>query len=361
MSGINVLYVDDEQQNLNSFMAAFRRKFKVLLATSVPLAFEILEKETIHVLVSDQRMPEITGVEFLKQAKEKYPDIPRILLTGYTDVEVLADAVNKGDIYRYITKPWDELEVVNSVLNAYDHYRAGKELQEKMAELQKTNDGLNRFVYSLSHELRAPIASAKGILDLVKMDALYDSSGEYWKLIDACVQKMDYYVSQTVQFYKTVRFDVPHELVNFKELIHSLIQLYKGVGSAKSIDFRVGIDEQYPFKGDAFRIEVIIANLLSNAVKCQRPEEPDKLVQIDITATQEEAVISVTDNGIGINENDLGRIFDQFYKVSNLEGIGLGLYILRESLDKLNGRIEVESRVGIGSTFKVFIPNDDTA
>ncbi|AHF14021.1 hybrid sensor histidine kinase/response regulator [Niabella soli] len=361
MSGINVLYVDDEQQNLNSFMAAFRRKFKVFLATSVAAAFETLEKEPIHVLVSDQRMPEITGVEFLKQAKEKYPDIPRILLTGYTDVEVLADAVNEGDIYRYITKPWDELEVVNSILNAYDRFKASKDLQEKMEELQKTNDSLNRFVYSVSHELRAPIASAKGILDLVKMDDMYDAAGEYWKLMETCVQKLDYYVSQTIQFYKTARFDVRPESVNFKELIDSLIRLYKSLGNAKGINFQVQVDEQYPFLGDAFRAEVIIANLLSNAVKCQRQEEPDKMVKIDVLTLKKEAVIAVTDNGIGINENDRERIFDQFYKSTNVEGIGLGLYILKESLAKLNGTIEVQSRLGEGSTFKVVIPNYDEA
>ncbi|MBO9618922.1 MAG: hybrid sensor histidine kinase/response regulator [Niabella sp.] len=357
MAGINVLYVDDEQQNLNSFMAAFRRKFKIFLATSVPAAFETLEKEPIHVLVSDQRMPEITGVEFLKQAKVKYPNIPRILLTGYTDIEVLADAVNHGDIYRYITKPWDELEVVNSILTAYEHFKAAKDLEEKMEELQKTNDSLNRFVYSVSHELRAPIASAKGILDLVKMDDLYGGSGEYWKLMDACVQKLDYYVSQTIQFYKTARFEVRPEEVDFNELIHSLIQLYRSFENAKDINFQVAVDAEKPFSGDAFRIEVIVANLLSNAVKCQRPQEPNKLVKVDVVATQEEAVISVTDNGIGINENDLAKIFDQFYKSSNVDGVGLGLYILKESLDKLSGRIEVQSRLGEGTTFKVIIPN----
>lgn len=361
MSEINVLYVDDEQQNLNSFMAAFRRKCKVFLASSVPAAFEILDKEDIHVLISDQRMPEITGVEFLKQAKEKYPAIPRILLTGYTDIEVLADAVNQGDIYRYITKPWNELELLNGILNAYDQYKAGKVLKEKVIELQKTNDGLNRFVYSISHELRAPIASAKGVLDLVKMEGLFEESGGYWKLMDACIQKLDYYVSQTVQFYKTIRFHSNSEQVHFKEMVDSLINLYSTSGNTKDIHFNVSIDEQQPFWGDTFRIEIIIANLLSNAIKCQRADESDKLVAIGITTTPQQVVITVEDNGIGIAEEDLTRIFDQFFKGANLDGLGLGLYILKESLNKLNGTIEVQSAIGNGSVFKVIIPNESAA
>ncbi|ANH80166.1 hybrid sensor histidine kinase/response regulator [Niabella ginsenosidivorans] len=361
MSAINVLYVDDEQQNLNSFMAAFRRKCRVFLATSVLAAFEILQKEEIHVLISDQRMPEITGVEFLKQAKEKYPDIPRILLTGYTDIEVLADAVNQGDIYRYITKPWNELELLNGILNAYDQYRAGKALKEKVEELQKTNDGLNRFVYSISHELRAPIASAKGIMDLVKMEGFYEESDGYWKLMNACIQKLDYYVTQTVQFYKTLRFNVSYEQIRFKEMVNTLISLYRTSANAKDIHFNIAINEQQPFWGDAFRLEIIIANLLSNAIKCQRADEPDKWVEVSITTTPQEALITVADNGIGIAGEDLGRIFDQFFKGANLDGLGLGLYILKESLDKLNGTIDVQSGLGKGSVFKVTVPNKESA
>ncbi|MCD2425660.1 hybrid sensor histidine kinase/response regulator [Niabella pedocola] len=355
---INVLYVDDEQQNLNSFKASFRSRYKIFTAVSVPVALEILEREEIHVLISDQRMPEISGVEFFKITKERFPHIPRVLLTGYTDIEVLAEAVNQGDIYRYITKPWNELELHNSVLNAYDHYKANRDLEEKITELQKANDGLNRFVYSLSHELRAPIASATGILDLVKMEGRIEDSGGYWKLMDACIQKLDYYVSQTVQFYKTARFKAVQEEIHFETLVHSLIDLYRTSNGTKGITFDIGVEEQQAFYGDLFRVEIVIANLLSNAIKCQRPEEPDKKVAIRITTTAEEARILITDNGIGMEVEEATKIFDPFFKGAQPGSLGLGLFILREALEKQNGTVTVTSEKGRGSTFEVHIPNN---
>ncbi|SDC37888.1 hybrid sensor histidine kinase/response regulator [Niabella drilacis] len=358
MPEINVLYVDDEQQNLNSFKAGFRTRYRIFTAISVAAALEILDREEIHVLISDQRMPEITGVEFFKMTKERYPHIPRVLLTGYTDVEVLAEAVNKGDIYRYITKPWDELELHNSVLNAYDHYKANRDLSEKIIELQKANDGLNRFVYSLSHELRAPIASAMGILDLVKMEGRTEESGGYWKLMDACVQKLDYYISQTVQFYKTARFKAAQEQIHFEALVRSLIDLYRTSNGTKNINFKVEVDEAGEFYGDKFRIEIVIANLLSNAIKCQRPEEPDKKVEIRITAGSEDARIIVADNGVGMEAAEQARIFDPFFKGAQPGGLGLGLYILQEALEKLNGTVTVHSIRGEGSRFEVHVPNN---
>ncbi|MBZ4187573.1 hybrid sensor histidine kinase/response regulator [Niabella beijingensis] len=355
---INVLYVDDEQQNLNSFKAAFRTRYRIFTALSVTAALDILDRDEIHVLISDQRMPEITGVEFFKITKERYPHIPRVLLTGYTDIEVLAEAVNQGDIYRYITKPWDDLELHNSVLNAYDHYKANKELREKIAELQKTNDGLNRFVYSLSHELRAPIASATGILDLVKMEGRMDDSGDYWKLMDACIQKLDYYVSQTVQFYKTARFKVEHERIRFEALVRSLLDLYSTSNGTRDISFNVQVNEEVPFYGDVFRIEIVIANLLSNAIKCQRPEEPDKKISIGIRTRTAGAAITVTDNGTGMDTEYVQKIFDPFFKGAQPGGLGLGLYILKEALEKLNGTVTVESEKGKGSVFEISIPNN---
>lgn len=361
MPEINVLYVDDEQQNLNSFKASFRTRYRVFTAISVAAAMEILDREEIHVLISDQRMPEITGVEFFKMTKEKYPHIPRVLLTGYTDIEVLAEAVNQGDIYRYITKPWDELELHNSVLNAYDHYKANRDLREKILELQKANDGLNRFVYSLSHELRAPIASATGILDLVKMEGKMDDSGEYWKLMDACIQKLDYYVSQTVQFYKTARFKVEQEQIHFETLVRSLIDLYRTSNGTKEIGFDVVVDEAHVFYGDVFRIEIVIANLLSNAIKCQRPEEPNKKITVRIITAADGAHITVADNGTGMDAAETERIFDPFFKGAQPGGLGLGLYILREALEKLNGTVTVESRKGEGTVFEIYIPSNPEA
>lgn len=132
---VNILYVDDEIHNLNAFKAAFRRNFNVLTAASAIEALEILKSNPIHLIVTDQRMPVMTGIEFLESIIEKYPDPIRILLTGYADISAVIDAINKGQVYLYITKPWQEDELRVNLEKAFEVYalrRENKRLHEQL-------------------------------------------------------------------------------------------------------------------------------------------------------------------------------------------------------------------------------------
>jgi response regulator RpfG family c-di-GMP phosphodiesterase len=154
---IRVLYIDDEINNLLAFQSSYRRKYKIFIASSAAEGLNILNDERdIHVIICDQRMPHSTGVEFFQVVRKAFPQPVRILLTGYTDVEAIIDAINKGEIFRYIKKPWDELELQNAIQNAHELYMTRLQLKRKVSELEKTNDELNRFVYSTSHDLRSP-------------------------------------------------------------------------------------------------------------------------------------------------------------------------------------------------------------
>jgi len=132
---INILYVDDEVHNLNAFRAAFRRSFNIFTAESADEARVILAAETIHIVVSDQRMPNVTGVEFLASIVDTYPDAIRILLTGYADISAVIDAINKGQVYLYITKPWQDEELRQHLERAYEIFslrRENKRLNEQL-------------------------------------------------------------------------------------------------------------------------------------------------------------------------------------------------------------------------------------
>jgi response regulator RpfG family c-di-GMP phosphodiesterase len=139
---ITILYVDDEENNLFSFKATFRIKYNVLTALSGDGALEILQKTLVHIIVTDQRMPEMTGVEFLEKVLEKYPDPMRILLTGYADMDAVVDAVNKGKIFHYLAKPWDEDELDLTIQSAYAKYLERVELKETNAKLEVSNEQL---------------------------------------------------------------------------------------------------------------------------------------------------------------------------------------------------------------------------
>ncbi len=352
---VRVLYIDDEENNLEAFKASFRRQYEIYTAISAAEGLKILQSVNVQVIIADQKMPNTTGVEFFKSITETYPDPIRILLTGYTDIEALADAINHGDIYRYITKPWNDLELHNSIKNAYDAYKAKIDLRNKIAELEKTNDELNRFIYSISHELRAPLVSVIGIVNLVKMEGLYDSSGEYWKLIETCSSKLDYYIQKTLEYYKNNKTVNDYSEVDFKKLISQLIEVY--AYTDKDTRFNVKIDQQVPFVGDFFRIEVILGNLISNAIKYQRVAELNKKVNIEVEVSKELAHISISDNGMGILNEHLEKIFTQFFKSKVHHGSGLGLFIVKEALNKIDGRISVSSDLDHGTTFKITIPN----
>lgn len=139
---ISILYVDDEENNLFSFKATFRIKYQVYTAISGDEALKMLETKPVHIIITDQRMPEMTGVEFLEKVLEKYPDPMRILLTGYADMAAVVDAVNKGKIFHYLAKPWNEEELDMTILRAYDKYLEKVELKDMNQKLSGSNDQL---------------------------------------------------------------------------------------------------------------------------------------------------------------------------------------------------------------------------
>lgn len=139
---INILYVDDEVHNLTSFQATFRRIFNVFIAESAKDAFEVLKSNPIHIIITDQRMPVMTGIEFLESIIGDYPDPIRILLTGYSDINAVIDAINKGQVYLYATKPWQEEELRNNIERAFEVYALRKQNKLLTEQLSVVNEQL---------------------------------------------------------------------------------------------------------------------------------------------------------------------------------------------------------------------------
>lgn len=139
---IKILYVDDEENNLQAFKATFRRDYKIFLAISAVEARKILEEEEIEIIITDQRMPEETGVEFLESIIPIYKDPIRILLTGYTDIQAVIDAINKGQVYHYLTKPWEEDYLRTVIKNAFEIFTLRRENEKLTEALLKANEQL---------------------------------------------------------------------------------------------------------------------------------------------------------------------------------------------------------------------------
>ena len=139
---IKVLYVDDEENNLSAFKASFRRQFTVFTAISADEALKVLSENDIHILITDQRMPGTLGTELLAQALKDNPDQIRILLTGFSDIEAITDAINRGQIYRYLSKPWVDEHLIQTIQDAYIVYNLKKKQQELSQQLMTTNEQL---------------------------------------------------------------------------------------------------------------------------------------------------------------------------------------------------------------------------
>ena len=139
---IGVLYIDDEINNLNSFKAAFRRDFEIYTASSAKEGRKILDNYEIGVIITDQRMPGTLGTELLAQVVKEYPDQIRILLTGFSDIDAIKDAINRGQIYHYLQKPWNDEEVKKTIEDAFKIYELKKKQQELNQQILLTNEQL---------------------------------------------------------------------------------------------------------------------------------------------------------------------------------------------------------------------------
>jgi two-component system sensor histidine kinase/response regulator len=356
---LKVLYVDDEENNLVAFRANFRKEYEVYTAISADEALALLKINTAHIIISDQRMPLTTGVEFLEETVKLYPDCIRLLITGQSDIEVVIEAINRGQVSKFIQKPWDWEKLSIAIDNCATLYKSRIELKFKNEELQKINEELSKFAYSVSHDLRAPLTSILGVINLTKLMPELRAADPYFDMIEGRVLKLDGFIKKIINYYKNSRLDGANEVIDFKKLILTIWDSLKNQNN--SINFELTINQEIVFGGDYFRLEIIFENLISNAIKYQNPSEEIQFIKINADINNENARITISDNGIGINQKYIESIFKLFFRTEdalNAEGTGIGLYIVKEAVEKMKGKIEVSSKPMPVTTFELIIPNN---
>ena len=355
---IKILYVDDEENNLISFLANFRKEYDVYTALSANDAFILLQTTHVQIIISDQRMPNTTGVEFLEQTLKLYPDCIRLLITGYADIEQVIEAINRGQVSKYIQKPWDLEKLALAIDHCVTLYKSRIELKLKNTELQKANHELTKFVYSVSHDLRSPLTSILGLINLAKTNPVMKIAGTYFEMIENRVLKLDDFIKKILDYYKNARDEELKEPIDFKLLIETIWQSLKHQNV--KIKFELSTNQDVVFLGDPLRLKMILVNLISNAIKFQNPLEKNPIIKITLLMKGNNAHISISDNGIGINKEYLTDIFELFFRTENslqIDGSGIGLYIVKEAVEKTGGTIDVTSTPLIGTSFKLLLPN----
>jgi two-component system sensor histidine kinase/response regulator len=356
---IKILYVDDEINNLTGFKASFRMSYNIMIAVNATDAMEHLNSHPdIRVIFCDQRMPGKTGVQFFEEIRSRYPKPIRILLTGFTDIDSVINSINLGNIFRYVKKPWNDGDILAAINEANKFYISNSLLAVKNEELQRAYNELDKFSYSVTHDMRGPLLSILGAIEAAQG---VDDIAEIRKMLNLMknsVQNLDDFIQSIHDYYNLNRGELEIKQIDFKELVDEQTRIFNFTYLVSDVQFKTTISQREVFRGDELSIKLILNNLLSNAFKYQKKENKAKLVNLNILVENGLALIEVEDNGVGIAENYLGDIFNMFFRASSQEvGSGFGLYNVKAAVTKLNGKITVDSELNKGTSFKVTIQN----
>ncbi|MDL5050957.1 PAS domain-containing sensor histidine kinase [Oscillatoria amoena NRMC-F 0135] len=232
-------------------------------------------------------------------------------------------------------------------------------LKQQNEELTRINSELDRFVYSASHDLRAPLMSVKGLVNVLRLDHNPSSTEKYLALIEQSVNKLDQFISDIIHHSRNSRMDMLFKEINFHELLSESIASLKYMEGAEQVECKRDIQTGSPFYSDPSRLLIIFNNIIANAVRYRDPWKKQSYIHIEITTNAESARMRFSDNGIGIAREYHNNLFKMFFRASaESKGSGLGLYIVKSVIEKLGGTIAVQSDLGIGTSFQIVIPNN---
>jgi signal transduction histidine kinase len=348
-----VLIIDDEKDNLDALERIFRKKYEVLKALNHHEAMSFLKTKTISLIISDQRMPEMTGVELLAKSIALQPDAIRILLTGYTDIESVISAINSGQIYRYITKPWDPRELEMTVSRALERFEMSQELKQKNNELEEAYQELktldqakSHFMILVNHELKTPLTNIINYLSLLKETRLSEDQEKPIQRLESSTERLKELIFDVLEF---VSAETGHTKLNakknkFKATLEAALEPLKSQLEKKSQKIIVNL-EQEQFVFDPQIMKSVLQRILHNAIKFG-----DEGSAITIKSNLEKdghTKITVQNKGKSLDQKTIQKIMKPFEIDENImnhsKGIGMGLSI-SQALLKLHGsHLEFES------------------
>ncbi len=231
-------------------------------------------------------------------------------------------------------------------------------LEEQNLDLTKINEELDLFVYSAAHDLRSPLRSFRGLIDLFRREVEDDRYDEYFTKMEDTLRRLDMFFGEIVDYGKNKNRSIILEEIQVEKTINSVLQNYEYLDNYNAVDKKIDYDLEFPFKTDQQRLNIILNNLISNALHYWDPGKKEPFIHITFRVTRERAFISIEDNGIGIDDEHLDKIFRMFYRANEgSQGSGLGLFIVMESINKLNGQIRVSSEASTGTKFNIILPN----
>jgi signal transduction histidine kinase len=377
-----LVVVDDERDVLSSIRDLLRIDYRVITYERGQEALEYLRSgQAADVILCDQRMPELTGVEVLRQAKAIRPETTRLLFTAYSDIRTVIDAVNQGHVFRYLGKPCEPDELAAVVRQALEHHNLIVEKSELLAELRESNQKLieaNRlkgaFIEVASHELNTPVTVVLGMLELWKMSQSPTASPQERQWVDrigAAAARLARTVERMLKLVRNRDFSqsLDRQPTELEPLVQQAIDELAPYLELRSLAVSVSVDSNLgSIDVDQSKIADVLTNLFANAVKFT-PDGGTIRFEARAEPTDENWVrISVRDEGAGVAEADQQHLFEPFFTGFDTlrhssgdyqfgkRGIGLGLWLVKTFVELHGGRVEVSSSPGAGSTFAFVLP-----
>lgn len=370
-----ILFVDDEENNLVVCEAVCSDHFAVLTATGGEQALTLMGEHEVGVIISDQRMPGLTGVELLERVRVNFPDTVRLLITAYSDLPAAVDAINRGQIRRYLKKPWQPDELRAEAADALEHYemrRRVRELERRLSQTERVY-ALGIVAASIGHELRNPIGWVQTNVrhSLIELEAMREAlegtgaeAGVSARLdeLQSALRDASVGADRVVEIVSAIRGSTTRpvselELVNLEEVLRLALRLVEG-DLRRSARLDLEVKGAPIVRGSKTRLSQIVLNLLVNAIhaaSANREREP--VVGARVSLNGDQAVLEIADSGSGVPEAECEKIFDPFFTTKPGEGSGLGLAISRKIAQDLGGSLEVlpDERLG-GAAFRLRLP-----
>jgi signal transduction histidine kinase len=365
---LKILMLEDMQEDVELIERTLKKaglQFSARQEDSREGFIDALRTYDADVILSDHSLPQFNSVEALALVKKAGLDTPFILVTGAVSEEFAVTCLKEG-ADDYVLKS-NLARLPNAIRNALKQKeaedakkKAAQALQSQNAELKKINKELDSFVYSVSHNLRAPLMSVLGLLDLAKNEnqATNESLDQYFSMMESSIHKLDETVKEILDYSRNARQNIMVEQIDLRKIIDDHFDKMQFMPGSQDIERQINVKEQSPYYSDRYRLSVIVNNLVSNAIKYYDSNKDNPYIRISILVDPVKAVVEFQDNGIGIAEEYLEKVFDMFFRgTEKNKGAGLGLYIVKEAVEKLKGKIDIKSRLGQGTTFTLELPN----
>ena len=350
-----ILCIDDEIDNVDSLERLFRTKYTVLKAVSGAEAIQTLDQhpEPIAVIITDQRMPNMTGVQFLEQSMKTHPDAIRIILTGYTDIESIIQAINSGQIYRYLNKPWDPVDLLSTVDRAAERFELNQQLKQKnlelsqaLSELTLLDDAKNRFMILINHELKTPLTTIISFSSLLQETPLNEEQEVCVKRIEKGSERLQAIIDDVLLIVqaetgilktKISQFDCPQFKIEVPLEVSRLAN-QKGLKTIlRWLDKKIICDAKL--------IQQVLSRLVHNGVKFAK-DNTTVLVRAELTQPHR-IKFSVYNQGPTISIAVIDKIMKPFFLdedvMNHSAGMGLGLAICQSILKSHSTQLYIQN------------------